>query len=412
MRILHVLDHSLPLHSGYSFRSAAILREQQRLGWVTAQVTGPKQGDGGGEEESEGLVYQRSEHTLAGLSRVPLVNQLDVVWALRRRIAGLVTRFRPQVIHAHSPCLNGLAALAVARRRQIPFVYEMRASWEDAAVSHGTTAEGSVRYRVSRALETHVLQGADAITTICAGLRADIAVRGIAPDKITVIGNAVDPQHFSATVPADAALKARYCAPDAFVLGFLGSFYAYEGLHLLLRALPLLRCGGRHLHLLLVGGGPEEARLRALAAELGIGDRVSFVGRIPQRDVPAHYAITDLLVFPREKIRLTDTVTPLKPLEAMAQHRLLAASDVGGHRELIRHGVTGFLFPPDDPQALARSVESILARDDLDAIRQNARRYVETERTWERVVAGYQPVYDRLIGGNGAGTDRRRADPD
>lgn len=402
MRILHVLDHSLPLHSGYAFRSAAILREQHRLGWETLQVTGPKQGDTTGEETAEGLRFLRAPHTSATMARLPVLNQLDVVRALRARLETVARDFRPDLVHAHSPCLNGLAALPVARGLGIPCVYEMRASWEDAAVSHGTTTEGSLRYRLSRALESRVVRAADAVTTICEGLRGDILARGVPAERVTVVGNAVDPEHFSSAVPPDPALKARFCRPDAVVVGFLGSFYAYEGLDLLLRAVPGLLERVPNLHVLLVGGGPEEARLKALAGSLGVAGAVTFVGRVPQREVPGYYAITDLVIFPRHGIRLTELVTPLKPLEAMAQHRIVAASDVGGHRELIRDGETGFLFRPDDPAAIVEAVAQIAAHPDLDGMRRRARRYVEAERTWASVVARYGPVYEGVLARSGA----------
>lgn len=397
MRVLHVLDHSLPLHSGYAFRSAAILREQRRLGWITAQVTGPKHPCAEPQQTIDGVSYVRTPPTYALLGKLPVVNQLDVVWALRRQLTRVAAEFNPQVIHAHSPCLNGLAAATVARRRGVPFVYEMRASWEDAAVSHGTATEGSVRYRLSRVLETRVLRSADAVTTICEGLRQDILGRGVAADRVTVIPNAVDPEHFSDLARPDSALKARFCAPDACVVGFLGSFYAYEGLDLLLQAVPAMLTARPDIHVLLVGGGPEEQRLRALVDSLDIGTAVSFAGRVPQQEIPSYYAIADILVYPRRKGRLTDLVTPLKPLEAMAQRKLVAAADVGGHRELIVDRQTGFLFRPDEPRAIAETVVAALASHELDAMKERAHRYVAEGRTWARVVAGYRPVYERLV---------------
>jgi len=408
MRILHVLDHSLPLHSGYAFRSAAILHEQQRLGWTTLAVTGPKHACDEPEQSAGGERYLRTGHTLAPLGRVPVLNQADVVIALRRRLARLAREFGPDVIHAHSPCLNGLAAGPVARDLGIPLVYELRASWEDAAVSHGATREGSLRYRLSRLLETRVVRDADAVVTICEGLRRDVVARGVAPARVTVVGNAVDPEHFGSEVPADVALRARYCAPSAPLLGFLGSFYAYEGLDILIEAMPALIRQLPGAHLLLAGGGPEQRRLEALVARLGIIQAVTFAGRVPPSDVPALYAVCDLLVYPRRRMRLTDLVTPLKPLEAMAQRRLVAASDVGGHRELIRDGETGLLFPPDDPGALVASVTAILGMPGLDAMRARAREYVERERTWKRVVANYQPVYERLLAAQGAAAPGER----
>ena len=397
MRVLHVLDHSLPLHSGYAFRSASILREQRRLGWITAQVTGPKQACAEPRQTIDGVCYVRTPPTHALLGKLPVVNQMDVIWALRRQLTRVAAEFNPQVIHAHSPCLNGLAAAAVARRRGVPFVYEMRASWEDAAVSHGTATEGSLRYRLSRALETRVLRAADAVTTICEGLRQDIRGRGVAADRVTVIPNAVDLEHFNDVARPDPALKARFCTADACVIGFLGSFYAYEGLDLLLRAVPALRAGRPDIHVLLVGGGPEEQRLRALVDSLDIRTVVSFAGRVPQQEIPSYYAIADILVYPRRRNRLTDLVTPLKPLEAMAQRKIVAASDVGGHRELIIDRQTGFLFRPDDPGAIAETVAAALASHELDAMKERAHRYVAEGRTWARVVAGYRPVYERLV---------------
>ena len=399
--MLHVLDHSLPLHSGYSFRSAAILREQRRLGWTTAQVTGPKHPCPATEEQVDDTTYLRTAHTVAGLARVPVINQLDVVVALRRRLDGIVKQFRPHLIHAHSPCLNGMAAAAVARQHQLPFLYELRASWEDAAASHGTTTEGSLRYRLSHALETRVLRSARAVTTICEGLRADVISRGISAERVSVIPNAVDLEHFTATGDPDTSLRRRYRAEGAPLIGFIGSFYAYEGLDLLLQAMPMLLVQYPNARLLLAGGGPEELRLRSLVKDLGITSAVSFAGRIPQAEIPAFYLVMDLMVYPRRRSRLTDLVTPLKPLEAMAQQRLVLASDVGGHRELIVDRKTGFLFPPDDSPALADCVTMALKTGTHDEIRRQARRYVETMRTWPTVVRVYEQVYARAITGAG-----------
>lgn len=124
-----------------------------------------------------------------------------------------------------------------------------------------------------------------------------------------------------------------------------------------------------------------------------------FTGRVPHEQVQRYYSIIDVLVYPRLSMRLTDLVTPLKPLEAMAQGKLLAASDVGGHRELIRDGHNGVLFKTNDPRSLAEKVNALLqAPARWPALRQAGREYVETERNWVRSVAGYRPVYQELLG--------------
>jgi PEP-CTERM/exosortase A-associated glycosyltransferase len=217
---------------------------------------------------------------------------------------------------------------------------------------------------------------------------------------VTVIPNAVDAREFRFGSEPDPALRAKLGLADATVLGFAGSFYAYEGLDLLLDAAALLVPRMPDLRILLVGGGPQEEALKAQAARLGLSDRVVFTGRVPHAEVQRYYDLIDVLAYPRKRMRLTELVTPLKPLEAMAQGRMFVASDVGGHHELVRDGETGFLFAAGDAHALARRIEEVLARkDDWPRVRAAARHFVESERTWGKSVARYEDVYSELLAG-------------
>jgi glycosyltransferase involved in cell wall biosynthesis len=219
---------------------------------------------------------------------------------------------------------------------------------------------------------------------------------------VTVVPNGVDIDEFHFAAQPDGALRRELGLDAKTVLGFVGSFYAYEGLDLLIDAIAILAVEGKPVHAFLVGGGPQEAKLREQAAARGLGDRVTFAGRVPHADVQRYYDAIDVLVYPRRRMRLTEIVTPLKPLEAMAQGRILIASDVGGHRELIRNGENGFLFSADDVSALVASIRDVLARRPMwGSMRERARRYVESERTWARSVAEYAGVY--------ASADRARA---
>ena len=142
-----------------------------------------------------------------------------------------------------------------------------------------------------------------------------------------------------------------------------------------------------------------EAALKAQAAASPAAERIRFVGRVPHHEVERYYALVDILAYPRKAMRLTELVTPLKPLEAMAQRKLVAASDVGGHRELIEDGVTGTLFPPGDPDAIADALAGMFERRDLwEARREAARAFVERERNWSSNISRYAPVYQRLTG--------------
>ena len=396
MRILHVLDHSIPLHSGYAFRTLAILREQRALGWETEHLTSAKHHlPCPAMEDVDGLRFHRTSGTF---ERLPLVKQLSVITGLNARLKELIPQLRPDVIHAHSPSLTGVAAITSAKRFGLPVVYEMRASWEDAAVDHGIDRAGSLRYRLSRALETWVLRRADAVTTICEGLRRDIVSRGIPEDKVTVIPNAVDPIRFRTEGARNPDLAKRLGLDGADVVGFIGSFYGYEGLDLLLQALPRMLEHKPSIRLLLVGGGYEEQALKQQAATAGIGDRIVFAGRVPHDEVQDYYNLVDVFAYPRHRTRLTETVTPLKPLEAMAQGRAVVASDVGGHRELIRDGETGRLFEAGNAAALADAVLALLQdRDAAAAMRAKARRFVEAERSWAASVRRYAGVYGPIL---------------
>ena len=397
MKVLHILDHSIPLHSGYTFRTLSILREQRKLGWETCHLTSPKQtGATLPLELVDGWEFHR---TMApAVTRLPGVGEWALMRQLEHRLNEVAVQARPQLLHAHSPVLNALPALRVGRRLGIPVVYEVRAFWEDAAVDHGSTTEGSIRYRLTRAMETWALRRVDHVFTICEGLRKDIVARGVPAEKVTVIPNAVDIASFEPGGTPDVGLKAQLGLQNVSVVGFIGSFYAYEGLDLLLDAFPAMLARRPDVRILLVGGGPQDAALKAQAARLGIADKVVFTGRVPHEQVQRYYDLVDVLAYPRHSMRLTELVTPLKPLEAMAQGRLLVASDVGGHKELIRHQETGLLFQAGNAEALAGAVVDLLARvDQWPALRSAGRRFVEQERNWAASVARYQAPYEKLV---------------
>lgn len=399
MRILHVLDHSIPLHSGYTFRTASLLREQRALGWDTFHITSPKQGDTKAAEESvDGLHFYRTAGGTGLMADLPVGREVALMKALEKRLEQVARIVEPDIIHAHSPVLNALPALKVGRKLGIPVVYEIRAFWEDAAVDHGTTNPGSLRYRATRGLETRAIQRADHVFTICEGLRADIVARGVPSGKVTVIPNAVNVESFQLASPPDPTLLAKLGLTGSTVIGFIGSFYAYEGLDLLVAALPQLLAARPDIKLLLVGGGSQEANLRQQAQALGVADKVVFAGRVPHQDVNKYYDLIKVLAYPRHPMRLTELVTPLKPLEAMAQGQLFVASDVGGHKELVQHNQTGVLFKAGSADALAESLLGLLNHPALwPVLKTNGREFVDNVRNWKNSVANYVGPYQSLL---------------
>ena len=397
MRVLHVLDHSLPMHSGYAFRTRAIMRAQAADGLDVRGITGPRHSaDGPADETCEGLRFHRTGTASGG---PPLVAEWREVSAHANAILELAREWRPDILHAHSPALSGLATVRAGRKLGIPVVYEIRAFWEDAAVGNGTGSEGSAKYRLTRALENRVVAKADAVFTICNGLRDDLVSRGHDGDKIALSPNGVDLTLFGHPPARDETLAASIGIGSGPVIGFIGSFYDYEGLDDLIAAMPALRKHHPNAQLLLVGGGPMDAALRAQAAASGVGEAIVFTGRVPHDEVERYYSLIDVLAYPRKKSRLTDLVTPLKPLEAMAQQRIVAASDVGGHRELIEDGVSGLLFPPDDPQAIAAALAGFVdAKERWPAMREAGRMHVAAKHDWSRNIDRYRAVYQELLG--------------
>jgi PEP-CTERM/exosortase A-associated glycosyltransferase len=400
MKILHILDHSLPLHSGYTFRSQSILEEQRRKGWVPVVVTSPKHEASCRKtseqiEEIGGIRFYRSGRLPAGSLAMP--SEVRLMKLLGKRIKEVAKLEEPDLLHAHSPVLNVLPALWAGRRLGIPVVYEVRAFWEDAAVDHGTYAANSWKYRAVRSMETWACRRASQVAVLCGGVKSDLILRGIPETKLTIVYNAINPDDFYSLERDDEFAESMGTAGKK-VLGFVGSFYRYEGLDLLVKAFANLCATRDDLVLLLVGGGETEKELRKQIELRSLQGRVIMPGRVPHEDVPRIYSLIDILVYPRYSMRLTELVTPLKPLEAMAMRKPLVASDIGGHRELIRNESTGLLFRPGDVSALAATLSRLLDDSELRArLAEQGDDWVRKNHTWSKTTAVYSSIYERAL---------------
>jgi PEP-CTERM/exosortase A-associated glycosyltransferase len=400
LRVLHILDHSLPLHSGYTFRTKSILEIQKERGWQPVALTSPKHeasctGPIMPVEEIAGFRFYRSGSLPPG--RVPFSNELQLIWRLARRIEEVAEIEKPAILHAHSPVLNALATLRAGWKLGIPVVYEIRAFWEDAAVDHRTYAENSAKYKIVKALETWVCRRVNQVTVLCNGIRGALIERGVPQEKLTVIFNGINPGDFR-SLPRDEEMSASLGIDGRTVLGFVGSFYRYEGLDVLIKAFAKLSGTRDDLALLLVGGGEMEGELKEQIAKSSKRLRVVIPGRFSHDKIPGIYSLIDILVYPRYSMRLTELVTPLKPLEAMAMGKPLVASNVGGHRELVQDGFTGLLFRPGDADDLAKKLGQLLDQPEIrQKLAWQANGWVRQNHTWSKTTAVYSTVYSRAL---------------
>jgi PEP-CTERM/exosortase A-associated glycosyltransferase len=347
-------------------------------------------------EEVEGLHYYRAAGIAPGAR--PLEKEIRIMATLGKRVREVIREVKIEVLHAHSPILNAIPALWVGKQMGIPVVYELRAPWEDAGLDLGTYGQHSLKYKMVKTLETWVCRRVHHVAVLCQGLRDDFIGRGIAAEKLTVIPNGVDVEAFRTCAP-DAEFARQWNLLGKKVVGFLGSFFHYEGLDLLIEAMARVVRDEPDVRLLLVGGGVAEEALKAQVRRLQLEPYVIMPGAVAPGRVPGVYALIDVLAYPRHSLRLTEIVTPLKPLEAMAMGKAFVASDVGGHRELVQDGKTGLLFPAGNAAALAAALQQLLTDPSLRcALEQHGPEWVRRERSWEKTTGGYTEVYTCALG--------------
>lgn len=384
MAVLHIVQFALPeISSGYTIRTAALFKEQQRLGLDPIILTSPRH-PGAANAVVEGVMHYRSgpEPT----TRLVWLRDRARVRALTRRIQDIAKeRGDVKLLHAHSPVLCGMAALRAGRALGFPVVYEVRGLWEEAMLRR------SLRYRLARAMETRVCRQASAVVTISDGLKREFLSRGISDAKIHVIPNGVDTDVFQPT-PPDPQWRAAHRLGDGPVLLYLGALRDYEGVDLLFDALPRIRGRFPAAKLAVVGDGEAKHALAERARALG--QAVTLLPPVPHSEVKQCYASADIVVYPRRPTRATELVTPLKPLEAMAMGKPIVASDVGGLRELLADGETARLFSAGSAAALADAVIELLGNGLLRSrLGETARRVAREHRDWRIIVPRYRDVY-------------------
>ena len=405
LRVLHMLDHSVPLFSGYSFRSGSVLETERAWGNTVAAVTSARHNDyGEGADTVREVTYHRTPRPDGALQRwqlrVPVWRETLLTRAMARRLEQVAHVFKPDVIHAHSPVFNGQAAVKVARRLGLPVLYHIRAFWEDDAVVKGKFGDGSFIYRKAQQAETAVAKSVDRLVCICGGLRDEMIRRGVPGERILLAKNGVDIERFRPQAP-DVDVVARYGLAGHRVLGFLGSFFEYEGLTDLVDVVARIVKDRRDFRFLMVGAGEIDAVLKQKVDAAGLSDVILLPGRVPHEEVQAHYSVMDVLFYPRRPSRLTRLVTPMKPLEAMSMEKPAIGSDVEGVKELLDDGDQATVFRAGDIDDLERVVREVLdwPEEQLRETGKRARKGMLARRTWATALDPLRDAYRELTTG-------------
>jgi glycogen synthase len=393
-KILHVMNDSVPWVGGYTSRSKSIVTHQQRIGMEPYVVTSVRQGPTVKDREQiDGITYFRTKWSGTNLlKKVPLFGLLKELSLFYTRIRDVVKEVSPDILHASSPVLCAIPALMAVRKMDIPLVYEIRAFWEDAAVASGKFTENSLKYRLIRILETIVCRHADRIVPISWAMKEDLLARGIPKNKLFVVPNGVDGLNF-APKARNQNLFARMGLSGKTVLGYLGTFYDFEGIDDLIRAFEMLYKHQKDIALLLIGGGEMEQPIRDQVKRLR-NPNVVLMKKVPPEAVPDYYALMDIVIYPRKSSRITDMTTPLKPLEAMALGKPVICSAVGGLKELVGSD-NGLFFTPGNNRELINCCRRLMQSPELAArLAASGKKRALLERNWTQIVEKYVSVYN------------------
>lgn len=398
MKILHILYQSLPQISGSSIRSRDILMSQQELGLGVMAITSPFQNGNKKKEQIDEITYIRTSiNNRNTISDNPkgffkrFFRLLQII-PFSHKLKQIIVAEEPDVLHAHAMFFCGLPAIYFGWKYKKPVVYEVRSLW---MLSKSKDRKGRLKSLIERllfSLELYVMMKVSKVIAINDNLKSVLVDNGIPENKIEVINNAVN-------VSLIDKLKLKSTNKEHILrknFGYIGTLTPHEGLDFLIKAFKNVNSIYPETKLLIFGSGIESESIKKLANEV---ENVEFHGSINPDKVYKAFSLIDIIVNPRYKNKLTDSVTPLKPLEAMAYEKLVIGSNVGGMKELITHNNNGLLFEAGNQKELEKVMESVLRLDEKEQSRilENALKYVYEEKSWLQNAREYKLIYSNLL---------------
>ncbi|MEO5896525.1 MAG: glycosyltransferase family 4 protein, partial [Vicinamibacterales bacterium] len=301
---------------------------------------------------------------------------------------------KPDVIYVwHPPLSIGVAAWAVSRLRRAPFVYDVQDIWPESAVLSGVVKPGRL-YGMMMGLERFVYRRADHLLVVTAGAKENLVAKGVPREKITVFYPWADEDLFSqADTGVARGIRQQHDWGDKFIVLFAGNLGLVQGLDTALTAMKRLPRESR-ARLVLLGDGSDAGRLRRIAAELDLGERVQFIDRRPISEMPAFLAAADVLFVHVRASALSSLILPSKTLTYMASGRPVLAGAIGAAADLIEQAGAGVTVPPDDPDALAHAIVRLegTPEEERSAMGRNGRSYLLANLSKEALMDEHEQV--------------------
>ena len=307
----------------------------------------------------------------------------SILWNTWLQVEGaaILEREKPDFIYERY-ALFGFGGLEMRERLGVPLVLELNAPLCDQQEGYGKFP----LINTARHLEPEIIRGADAIVALTQWL-ADWAIRlGADEERIHVLPDAVSHALFVREISGQD-VREQYDLGDNQVVGFTGSFHKWHDVAGLIDVFADLLAADSGRRLLLVGDGHDRKKLEKQVGRLGLWEAVVFTGKVPHEAVPSHLAAIDVSVVPYRPIE-EFFFSPMKLFESMAMGCATVAADLGQISEVVRHGETGWLYPPGENGKLCEAIATLLDDRDL-ASRMGAasRQYVLEHHTWERVTS-------------------------
>jgi glycosyltransferase involved in cell wall biosynthesis len=294
--------------------------------------------------------------------------------------------FAPDVLYERY-ALNGTAGLTLAGDLGIPHLLEVNAPLVDEEHAH----RGLALAATARALEHDVVTGADHVFVVSSELGRWLEGLGVAPERLTVVANAVNPERFRMPNGRRQQVRRRLGLDGRPVVAFVGTLRPWHDPGILVRALGVLRARGVAPQLLLVGDGPERGRLEELARGDGIESMLTFTGAVSHDEVPGYLAAADVAAATYHP-ETGSYFSPLKLFEYQAAGLPVVAAELGEIPHCVRPGETGLLYQPGDVDSLADALAALIGnRKTAAALGRNGREHVLRHHTWAanaRAVAG------------------------